>query len=66
MQYNWVSSKAGKSLSVNYQIVPTGVDIEKDGFTYTFVTEIMSYDEWECGAMIPHTHLDTSKYGGAQ
>jgi hypothetical protein len=66
MTYSFNSPKPGKSITVNYQVLPTGIDVEKDGISYTFVTEIRNYEGWECGATIPHTHLDKSKYGGTQ
>ena len=43
MIYEWTPTK-GKGLSVNYEILPTGVDIEREGLSFTSVTEILDYD----------------------
>ena len=64
--YEWVDTGKNKSLSVEYQALPTGVDLEKDGLSFTFVTEIKDDNKWECGPAIPHENLDVNKYGGIQ
>lgn len=42
--YEWKGP--GKNLKINYQVLPTGVDLEKDGLSFTFVTEIKDDDKW--------------------
>lgn len=64
--YDWRDSSKNKTVSIEYQVLPTGVDLEKDGLSFTFVTEIKDDNKWECGATIPHTNLDVNKYGGIQ
>ncbi len=64
--YEWVDINKNKTLSIEYQVLPTGVDLEKAGLSFTFVTEIKDDTKWECGATIPHTNLDVNKYGGIQ
>lgn len=64
--YNWTDQTKNKTLNIEYQVIPTGVDIEKQGLSFTYVTEIKDYDNWECGASIPHDNLPVKEYGGIQ
>jgi hypothetical protein len=36
--YDWLDNNKSKNLQIEYQILPTGVDLEKAGLSFTFVT----------------------------
>lgn len=59
--------KEGKEkVVIQYQVVPTGVDLEKQGLSFTYLTQIKNYQGWECGVMIPHQNLNPKIFGGVQ
>lgn len=62
--YSWVGDKG--NLTINYELEPKDVDIEREGITFTFLAKIKDYTNWTCEFEIHWITLNPKIYGGIQ
>ena len=46
--------------------MPIAADLEKQGLSFTYVTQIRDYKDWECGPVLPRENLNPKTFGGVQ
>ena len=51
---------------VHFSLVPTGIDLEPEGLSMTFVSRIQGFSGWRCGKTVPTHELQPAIYGEVQ